>query len=148
MNSLEQIDLSEAFKMYSISNTPLFLMKRLKTDSATLDISRNFSGDKILAALQELVEAEPRDAVDYVRPYVYLVALSQLPDIKCLQSAGDLKGTEKWDWFRYIQRVLIATYSPSINEFIDTQKVLGYSAVQSSASEFSNIQLAEATPWK
>jgi hypothetical protein len=114
MNSIDELDLSEAFKVYAISNTPIFLLKRLRADPATNEISRSFSGEKILAALNELAGVEEKHATDFVRPYVYLVALSKLPEIGYLRAAGDINGVGKWDWFKYIQQVLVESYSPVV----------------------------------
>ena len=144
MNSVDEMDLREPFKMYAISNTPLFLMKRLKADPTTSEIARRFSGNEILDALRDLVRIAPRNESDYVRPYVYLVALARLQDINYLRAAGEIQGTERWDWFRYLQRVLIATYVPFMSETVEAPKVLGFSTViQNSASEFSTIKAPE-----
>jgi hypothetical protein len=144
MSSLEEIDLSEAVRMYAISNTPIFLMKRLKADSATAEISRNFSGDQILAALRGLVDSPPANSSDYVRPYVYLVALSQLHEIRFLRAAVDIKGHEKWDWYEYIGRVLLDTYLPVTVTTVVVQtapvspRVQDTAAVNFEVLEFSN----------
>src|ERR1700748_30825 len=112
MSQIEEIDLGEAVKMYAISNTPLFLMKRLRESTATTEISRRFGGEEILSALKSIAKLDPTDSSDYVRPYVYLVALSQLPENRFLKSAASIPERGRWDWFDYIARVLVETYSP------------------------------------
>jgi hypothetical protein len=102
-------------------------MKKLRTDSSTIEISRRYSGEQILTALHSLVDVAAKDATDYVRPYVYLVALSKLSDVQYLRSAADIPGTERWDWFRYIQQVLMETYSPLISTTIKVETSPRYS---------------------
>jgi hypothetical protein len=134
MSALKDIDLSNAYRVYAISNTPIFLIKQLKADAATNEIARNFSGEQIISALRDLVGTEPTDSLDFVRPYVYLVSLSKISDIQYLRAAANIEGTAVWDWFRYIQQYLLETYSPVITEKIESPKFSSYS---------SNTQLIE-----
>jgi hypothetical protein len=146
MKAISEIDLNEAFRKYAISNTPIFLMKMLRADSATLDISTNYQGEEILAAFKSAVGNAPHDSADYVRPYVYIVALSQLPEVRFLQEAMRLKGIERWDWLPYVGSVLIDTYAPYQATTIPAPQILIGPSIRGSDDpvEFETIELAGA----
>lgn len=110
---MNDIDLTSAVDMYAVANTPLFLLRKLQRDPLTREIATSFSSDQILAALKSALEAEPSSAEEYVKPYVLLVALSQQPNDSGLRAAGAMPKTEKWDWYGYLQRVLLASFNPT-----------------------------------
>ncbi len=111
--TIEQVDLSHAASTYAVANTPLFLVRKLREDPAVSEIAKLFSGDQILAALQLTVQDKPTDLFDYVRPYVYLVALSMKETDTYLRKAMELPNTRKWDWFNYVALALLQTYTPT-----------------------------------
>ena len=113
MKSFVEANLTDASLALAVANTPLFLLRKLRADPCVSEIASSFDGDSIVQEIHRLACSDVRDATDYVRPYVYLVALSFLSDIKFLRAATRIKGTNKWDWFNYINRVLLETYIPT-----------------------------------
>jgi hypothetical protein len=113
MRSFAEVEFSQASHAYAVANTPLFLIRKLQQDPVVHEISRSFSGEQILEELRRSVEHEPRGLVDYVRPYVYLTALSRQQQDLYLKSAGQLANSAKWDWFEYMRQVLLSTYAPT-----------------------------------
>lgn len=111
--TIEQVDLSEASASYAVANTPLFLIRKIREDSSAVYIANNFSGDQILSALRMALEHEPTDICDYVRPYVYLVALSMKDTDSYLRCAADLPMARKWDWYCYVSLALLQAYAPT-----------------------------------
>jgi hypothetical protein len=113
MKSFIEANLTDASLTLAVANTPLFLLRKLKADPTVHEIAASFDGAVIVREISRLVCSEVRDATDYVRPYVYLAALSFLPDIRYLRAVAEIKGTKRWDWFDYINRVLLDTYIPT-----------------------------------
>lgn len=113
MRTLQDINLASASLTLAVANTPLFLLRKLRADPSVHEIAASFGGDEILAELSRLACSEPRDVIDYVRPYAFLVSLSMLPSIDYLKRVASIKGTDRWEWFSYIHRVLLDTYIPT-----------------------------------
>jgi len=122
MNSFAEANLREACQMYAVANTPLFLTRRLQENSVVQEIANSFSGDQILQEFRNATAHPPESLLDYTRPYVYLVALSKLPNSEYLRAAN-IQGAEKWRWLPYLKDVLLQTYIP-----LSTSNLLGETA--------------------
>jgi hypothetical protein len=116
MNSLTDVNLQNACRDYVVSNTPLFLVGRLKEDPAVQQMSREFSSSELLSGIRESVPLQPTEVLDQVRPYAYLVALWLKRSLPELRAAAELDAPYT-DWFAYIGTYLVDTLSPvSISE--------------------------------
>jgi hypothetical protein len=70
------------------------------------------------------------------------MALARNPDSKYLKSVEGLEGQEKFDWFKYLWRVLMESYSLSIITSLDVPKIGSYTTlIQNSSTEFTPIEL-------
>ncbi len=117
MNTLDQIDLSEAEAAFAVANTPQFLLRKLRADSAVRQIYSQFKGNDVLKALKAAVHDKPNTLRDSVRPYIYLVALSYYLDVSYLRGAAKIVATH-FDWFEHLANVLIKTpQTTSIRSF-------------------------------
>src|SRR5208337_2829318 len=121
MTNFEDANLEQAALNYAVANTPLFLLRKVREDPVTREIADSFSGQAILAELRSSVDRSPENLLDYVRPYVYLVALSMKPEDVHLRAAARLPNIEKWNWLSYLQGVLLETYTPTESAVINLQ---------------------------
>jgi hypothetical protein len=112
VRALTRVDISGAERAFSVANTPLFLLRNLKIDPATAEIARNATGHTVLQALKQMCERRPRTLDAAVRPYVYLVALSMMPDISFLREAANVT-MPYHRWFRYLAEFLVREYRPT-----------------------------------
>jgi len=115
MSALSQISFSEAEHTFAVANTPLYLIRKLRQDPTVYEVSKRFSGEEILGELKHVLMVEPSSLADYVRPFVYLVALWHMPDDKYLKMSPQIANASERDWYKYVKRVLIETYSPTID---------------------------------
>jgi hypothetical protein len=115
MSALNEISFTEAEHTFAVANTPLYLIRKLRQDLTIYEISRSFSGDQILAELDSALRVKPASLADYVRPFVCLVALWHKPEDKYLKMSPQIPNATEGDWYNYVRRVLIETYSPTIN---------------------------------
>ncbi len=106
-----------AEKAFAVANTPLFLLRKLRSDPAVLEISQTVPPGTIFAALKDSLRRSPKTLSDAVQPYVYLVALSLTRDLQGLKEAAQLEAPYA-DWFAYIAKVLVDTYQPTVLETI------------------------------
>ena len=133
----------EIYRNYAVSNTPLFFLRKLREDPTPAELAREYSGDEIFDALRRSLKATIDTRTDYVSPYVFLMALARNPDLKYLKSVEKLEGQERFDWFKYLWRVLMDSYSPVIVTSLDVPKIGSYTTlVQSSSTEFTPLDLA------
>jgi hypothetical protein len=110
MKSPDEINLAQACRTFAVANTPLFLLRKLRSDPAISEIARRFSADEILDAIRDAVERDPAELLHAVRPYAYVVALSKKPQDKELREASRISAP-KWGWFSFIASVLIDSFS-------------------------------------
>jgi hypothetical protein len=110
MNPID-FDLTQSSYIYGVSNTPLFLVRKLQADPSIRAISEACTGQQIVDALRSLMTVDPANAVEAVRPYAYLVALWFKPEIEHLQEAAKLQ-TSVYGWYAYIAQALIESFSP------------------------------------
>lgn len=119
MTSPNDIDLEEAALTYSVANTPLYLVRKLRSDPAVSEIASRYSGEQILLALQESVVDDPLSPQQSVRPYAYLVALSFKSSLEDLRTASEIIAPH-WDWYHYVAEYLIQNYHPILIQSISS----------------------------
>jgi hypothetical protein len=133
----------DVYRDYAVSNTPLFFLRKLKESEIPAQLAKMYSGDEILEALHVSLVSEPLTRTDYVSPYVFLMALARNLDGQYLKSVERLEGQERFDWFKYLWRVLMDSYSPLIVTSLDTPKIGSYTTlVQNSSAEYLPIEHA------
>lgn len=98
---------------YAVANTPLYLIRKLRETEEVGELVRTKSGDQIFELLRQATAKHPVEPMDYVAPYMCLVALSMKSDDNYLKAAGALPNTANWDWFDYIRQVLIEATIPT-----------------------------------
>jgi len=118
MRNLSDAALGQASVAFSVANTPLFLLRKLRDDAEVRDIARNFSGEEILEQFAALLSRGPQSLRDEVAPYVFAVALSLKDTDAYLRTAAESEHLDKRNWLGYILRVLIETYSPTSTQEI------------------------------
>jgi len=110
---MEQLpDLSQAQATFVVANTPLFLMRKLRSDPAVATIARNNDGSHILDWLRQASARAPDNERDLILPYVFLVALSLQNDLSPLKEAAAITVSFA-DWYKYIAQYLVDSITPT-----------------------------------
>jgi hypothetical protein len=117
MNLIE-FDFAPAGKIYGIANTPLFLIRKLQVEPTARAIGDACAGSEIVEALRSMVNTEPANAAEAVRPYVLLLALWYKPEVDYLLEAAKLQ-TTIYGWYSYVAEVLRATFSSVQGQVIE-----------------------------
>ncbi len=133
MSELEHIQLPSAESAYFVSNTPLYLLRKLREDPVVAALATSATGEELLYALRKAAREEPSSIAERVRPFVLLVALAMKDDIRRLREATTVQLPSANEWFDYIRRVLIETYRPTIHTTLKTPQ-LQLSRVSTSSS--------------
>jgi hypothetical protein len=112
MSLVDQIDLRAAESAFAVANTPLFLMRKLRSDPAVALLARNRRGEELLKSLRDIARTEPNDLLEFVLPYIYLIALSLKQDLPHLREAAQI--TQPYaDWYKYIGDYLVQSTHPT-----------------------------------
>lgn len=147
MIAIEVTAFIDVYRDFAVSNTPLFFLRKLKEAAAPVEFAKIYTGEELLDALRKSLRAEIETRTDYVTPYVFLMALARKPDIQYLKEVKELDGQERFDWFNYLWRVLMETYSPLMITSFEAPKIGRYSTVvQNASSTFRDFELIGARP--
>jgi len=95
-----------------VANTPSFLLNRLRKDISVQTIASTMTGSSILRSLSEVLARPPKDVVEIVTAYVYLVALS----------GYDLKNEEIWRGISSLDLSALE-WGPAIRDLMSTEAI-------------------------
>lgn len=107
---MKDVDLSGAIAIFAVANTPLFLARRLQSESVVHELVYSFDGEMILSALKDSIQNKPRNLEEEVFPYVLLVSLFFKGD--ALLEAAMKMEARNHPWFSYLAKVLRKKYVP------------------------------------
>jgi hypothetical protein len=108
VRNLRALDLKQAASDFVVANSPLFLLRKLRANPVTTDIARGASPSVVLNALENSLKRRPRTRRSAIKAYVYLVALSMMPNTSHLKKAAALAAPHH-EWFEYLAGVLLKT---------------------------------------
>jgi hypothetical protein len=108
MKQISKVDLSEAEMSLAVANSPLFLLRKLRTDPAIKRISDAVTSAQLVAYLRSILKRKPNTLRASVLPYACVVALAMRNSDTELQVAAKLDAPFA-AWFKYIANVLIET---------------------------------------
>ena len=140
VRALRSVDLSSAQSALMVANSPLFLLRKLRVDQSVTLIAREARGETVLNELKASLARNPRKMRTAVAPYVYLVALSMLPDIKYLRQSARI-ATPYHPWFSYLNEVLLQTYKATNLETVTLPGKRSDGSAGSSSSNSLTIAL-------
>jgi hypothetical protein len=123
MKALENIDLVNEGAIYAVANTPLYLTKKLRESEVVRAIARDYKPTQILGALGDALRdhaltAEKYSLSDYVRPFVFVAALSVFNDPGLLDTAAHLRNAERLHWFQDVCQALSENLIPTSNTIV------------------------------
>jgi hypothetical protein len=112
MNMPAWIDTSNAEATFVIANTPNFLVRKFKQESAALALSKSLSGQQLLEHYRAAVSAEPKNLRELVMPYLILSAMYLKPSIPELRDAAVFPALPNYKWLATFRQILEDTFSP------------------------------------
>lgn len=110
MKDIKHIDLTQAGEIFAVANTPLFLLRKLRESQAVSE-AKEADEKEILESLQDALKQEQNTLTEAVRPYVYLVALSQKENDTALKEAAKYDSLS-WHWYSLLAQRLLEEFSP------------------------------------
>jgi hypothetical protein len=109
------IETANAESSFVIANTPSFLLRRLREDKASYQLSQSMSDRDLLATFTAAISEKPETMRDQITPYLILVALSLKTDVKFLRDAKTLAAgaTTSYKWLDACAQILIEEFRPT-----------------------------------
>lgn len=123
MKNLNDIDLKRAEAAYAVANTPMFLIRKLRSDRTVQTIADRCSAADLYTALRSSLEKKPETLSDVVKPYAYAVALFQKGAISYLRKAKELR-FEQFNWFGQVVESLLKMHMPTSVEVVNFPRPL------------------------
>jgi hypothetical protein len=111
-------NLDNAESVFAISNTPIFLLRKLSEDTETSKISQEHTGEQLLSDLRQALDSGSGDVYSSVLPYVLLVALWKKETIEFLNRAASFESDD--EWYRYCVNILLHTYKSTTSKIVPT----------------------------
>jgi hypothetical protein len=108
--NLADYNLKGARRSFSVANTPLFLIRKLKEDSIAEEISNKYGIDEILDVLRATTSVIPKTLDEFVSPYLLLVCLWKKTDVRGLTEAAEISAPYL-SWYKCVCETLLATFS-------------------------------------
>jgi len=102
----EFVETSSAKEAVLFSNTASFLLDRLRKDSSVSYVAHKLKTEEILDALKESSKNSPKDVLDLLWIYVFLVALSLKDDLEKFQDALNAIDLSQIQWGAEIRRAI------------------------------------------
>lgn len=122
MTAITSVNLSNAEAAYTVANTPLFLVRKLRSDPAVMQIAQKNAGENLFADLVQALGKEPKSLSEYVAPYALVIALSQQQNQNFLRRALSLSSPYH-HWFSYITNHLVQSIIPRMTTNVKFQSI-------------------------
>jgi hypothetical protein len=109
--ALDKTTLETAERIFAVSNTPSFLLRKLRDDQEVRNLAEKYTPAQLLSGLKRALKKQPKSLGDIVRPYAIVVGLSWYSDLEPLRAATQMKAPHH-PWFEGISHDLLKRHSP------------------------------------
>lgn len=143
MIDLQDINLDHARSVYMTANTPMYIIRNLRSDSQIMKICRQNSGEDILREIRDRLERLPLDFEDRVLPIALLVALSLKQNRDFMVEASLVNG-RNCRWYRAVVDYLVQQVRPTsrLNFISNSTAALKPVVLSHSTSSFNVIEVS------
>ncbi|KPF81419.1 hypothetical protein [Novosphingobium sp. AAP93] len=143
MIDLKGINLGNARSVYMTANTPMYIVRNLRSDPEIVKLHLKNSADTILAEIKERLERLPLDFEDRILPLVLLIALALKQNRTAMMEAACLDG-KSYRWYKPVADSLVQQVRPtSVSTIVAPVTVtVKPAAPTQSASSYRVIELA------
>jgi hypothetical protein len=107
------IDTSSAESNFVIANTPNFIVRKFKEDSAAQSLSKSLTGQELLEGFRSAVTIKPENLRQLVTPYLFLAAMYLKQAIPQLRDAAAYPVLPSYKWMATFRQILEDTFRPT-----------------------------------
>ena len=143
MIDFKSINLDNARSVYLTANTPMYIVRNLRSDPEIVKLHLTNSAEAILAELKERLERAPLDFEDRVLPLVLLAALALKQNRTAMVEAARLDG-KSYRWYKPVADNFLQRSRPTSVSRIDAPVTVveTHAATAPSTSSYTVIELA------
>jgi len=95
------------------ANTPTFLLERLRKDTSVSYVASILSTEEIIDVIRELCSSPPKEPIDVVRAYVFLVSLALKDDVERFKGKLEAIDLSSLQWGSQIRAKIIGERIPT-----------------------------------
>lgn len=125
---------TKAEAAYVVANTPLFIVRNLKSDPAVIKVAGSFSVKQIVDEIRERLGTPPGTARDRIIPFILLGALAVRQERAAIAEVATIESAS-YRWFKPVVESLLATVRPVARSTIQVTQPEQPTALK---SRFSN----------
>lgn len=146
MINLTDEQLANAELIYLVSNTPSFIVRKMREDTSVQKLSREFSSDDLKRGIVDSLSVEPKTLKQLVLPFLLAIALDLKNESIKLRDFINLN-TSKYPGFREALAFILAnsrsvsTYTVSVKPSVRISSSRISSAKPSLPNKLVNIDL-------
>ena len=118
----ELLDTQSAKETVLFANSPTYLLNRLRKDNSVSYVADTLQTDEIIARLAALCADRPKEPIDLVRTYVFLVALSLKDDLDDFRSKVSAIEMSQLQWGAWIRDKILSERIPTTVTKLEIQK--------------------------
>lgn len=143
MIDLNGIKLDNARSVYMTANTPMYIVRNLRSDPEIVKLHLKNSAEAILAEIRDRLERLPLDFEDRILPLVLLAALALKQNRTAMLEAARLDG-KSYRWYKPVADSLVQQIRPTTMSQITAPVAVTVkpSAPARSTSSYKVIELA------
>lgn len=143
MIDLKGINLDNARSVYMTANTPMYIVRNLRSDPEIVKLHLKNSEKAILAEIKERLQRLPLDFEDRILPLVLLAALALKQNRTSMMAAARLDGNS-YRWYKPVADNLVQQIRPTTVSSITVPATVTVKrpAPAHSASSYKFIELA------
>jgi hypothetical protein len=114
--TIRNVNYDTAIANFVVANTPIFLLRKLRSDSCVWRLAQLCSADELFSELAASLANKPESLADAVKPYALVAALAQKGDLTLLREIAKHPAPFS-DWFSEITNILIQTTESTATTF-------------------------------
>jgi uncharacterized secreted protein with C-terminal beta-propeller domain len=145
MIDFKDINLDRARSVYLTANTPMYIVRNLRSDPEIVKLHLNNSTEVILTEIEDRLGKLPLDFDDRISPLALLAALSLKQDRVAMLKAARFDG-KSYRWYKLVVDSLLQQIRPTsvTNVFAPVAVKVNPTASTSLSSSFQVIELADS----
>lgn len=143
MIDLKGVNLDNARSVYMTANTPMYIVRNLRSDPEIVKLHLKNSAESILTEIKDRLERLPLDFEDRILPLVLLAALALKQSRATMLEAASLDG-KSYRWYKPVADSLVQQIRPTTvsNITVPVTVTVKPTAAARSTSSYQMIELS------
>jgi hypothetical protein len=141
MTLSSNIDMRSAVEVFMVSNTPLFLLRKLKALPVINEIKK-LPERELMSELRKALKRKPTIVEDYVLPYLFLISIAEKGNAATLAKALSLPAPHH-SWYAIVGDAIAKSFRSTSIEHFPMPNVIPQSALSDKSEYQTSISKLE-----